>query len=330
MNGGELVSLVMPAYNHARFIEEAVQSVINQTHENIEFLVLDDGSSDGTFEALQKMRPACEKRFARVVMERQANQGTALTVKRLFSQAEGRFVTSLASDDVLHSDYVRVCHDFLSKNNDYGAVNVESDLIDEGSRPIYLSRYFKKISSKEAACYMTFGDFVRHIHRDIDFNSDEFGRYENLLRGNHIQQGVFYRRELVDPAICFTEKAPLEDWFLALQLAKKTRIKFIEAPPLYHYRWHGRNISKQNSLMKVLAKRTLGHEVQLVAESGNPDLQKRFQSAFPYDRFFIKSFWLAVFRRHTLEGAEMMFKIWGLPALAIPEKLVGWLKKDLF
>jgi len=329
MSGAELVSLVMPAYNHARFIEEAVRSVMDQTYENIEFLVLDDGSGDATFEALQKMRPACEKRFARVVMERQANQGTALTLNRLFSQAEGRFLTALASDDVLHSDYVRVCHDFLSKNKDYGAVNVESDLIDEQSNPIYLNRYFKKVSYRPGARHKTFGDYLRHTYKNIDFKSDEFGRYENLLRGNHIQQGLFYRRELIDPSACFTEKAPLEDWFLALQLAKKTRIKFIEAPPLYHYRWHDRNTIKQNSLMKVMAKRTLRHEAQMVAESGDSGLQKRFQDAFPYDRFFIKSLGLLVFRRHTLEGAAMMFKIWGLPALAIPEKLVAWLKKAL-
>jgi alpha-1,3-rhamnosyltransferase len=136
MSGHDLVSLVMPAYNHARFIEEAVQSIIDQTYENIEFLVLDDGSSDNTFDVLLKLRPACEKRFARVVMERQSNQGVVLTLKRLFSQVNGRYLTSLASDDVLHSDFVRISHDFLSKNNNYGAVNVESDLIDEHSRPI--------------------------------------------------------------------------------------------------------------------------------------------------------------------------------------------------
>jgi alpha-1,3-rhamnosyltransferase len=75
MSGGELASLVMPAYNHACFIEEAVRSVIDQTYENLEFLVIDDGSSDATWEILQKLRPACEKRFARLIMERQSCKG---------------------------------------------------------------------------------------------------------------------------------------------------------------------------------------------------------------------------------------------------------------
>jgi hypothetical protein len=171
---------------------------------------------------------------------------------------------------------------------------------------------------------------LRHIHSDIGFSSNEFGCYENLLRGNHIQHGLFFRRELIDPATCFTEKAPLEDWFMALQIAKQTRIKFIEAPPLYHYRWHDRNTIKQNSLMKHFAKRTLRHEARMVAASGDSDMQKRFQSAFPYDRFIIKSFGLDVFRRHTLEGSPLTIKIFGLPPLVIPEKLITWLKKALF
>jgi alpha-1,3-rhamnosyltransferase len=329
MSGHDLVSLVMPAYNHASFIEEAVQSVIDQTYENIEFLVLDDGSSDNTFEVLQKLRPACEKRFARVVMERQSNQGTSLAWKRLFSQVNGRYLTALASDDVLHNDYVLICHDFLSKNNDFGAVNVESDLIDEYSRPIYRNRYFKRVSSTQVARYKTFGDFLRHIHSDIDFRSDEFGRYENLLRGNHIQQGLFFRRELIDPAACFTEKAPLEDWFLAMQIAKQTRIKFIDAPPLYHYRWHGRNTMKQPSLVVDLAKQTLRHEARIVAMSDDLALKNRFNSAFPYDRLLFKSFWFHAFRRCTPEGANIMVKVLGLPPCPVPDQLVCGLKKAL-
>jgi len=328
MSGNDLVSIVMPAYNHARFIEEAVQSVIDQTYKNIEFLVIDDGSSDSTFELLQKMRPACEKRFVRMVMERQPNQGTALTLKHLFSQVKGRFLTSLASDDVLHSDFVQICYDFLSKNNDYGAVNVESDLIDEQSRTIYWNRYFKSVSSMEAV-YHTFGDFLRHIHQHIDFKSDEFGRYESLLRSNHIQHGLLSRRGLFEQADCFTEKAPLEDWFMVLQIAKQTKIRFIETPPLYHYRWHGHNAIKQHDLMRNFAERTLRHEAQLVAASGDLNLQKRFQSAFPYDRFFFKSSWLDIFRRHTLEGAKITVKVLGMPALVIPESLITWVKKVL-
>jgi hypothetical protein len=167
---------------------------------------------------------------------------------------------------------------------------------------------------------------LRYIHRDIDFKSDEFGRYENLLRGNHIQQGLFYRRELIDPPTCFTKKAPLEDWFLALQIAKQARIKFIDTPPLYHYRWHSRNTIKRSGLMVNLTKQTLLHEARIVAISGDLALQNRFNSAFPYDKSFFKSSWFNVFRRHTPEGANMMVKVLGLSPWLVPDRLTFWLK----
>ena len=48
-----LVSIVIPAYNHEKYIKETIKSLINQTYENLELIVIDDGSTDSTFEKLQ-------------------------------------------------------------------------------------------------------------------------------------------------------------------------------------------------------------------------------------------------------------------------------------
>ncbi len=81
----DLVSVTISAYNHERYIEECIRSIIAQTYENIELLVIDDGSTDRTFEILQSLKPECEKRFVRVVFETQKNQGTKITGNKFLS-----------------------------------------------------------------------------------------------------------------------------------------------------------------------------------------------------------------------------------------------------
>ena len=87
MNTDDLISVIVPAYNHEKYIEECIRSIMAQTYQNIELLVIDDGSKDGTFEILQSLKPECEKRFVRVVFETQENQGTCVTLNRLIDLA---------------------------------------------------------------------------------------------------------------------------------------------------------------------------------------------------------------------------------------------------
>ena len=65
-----LVSIVIPAYNHEKYIKETIKSLINQTYKNLELIVIDDGSTDSTFEKLQELKQECEERFVRVVFQK--------------------------------------------------------------------------------------------------------------------------------------------------------------------------------------------------------------------------------------------------------------------
>ena len=65
MSINPLVSVIIPAYNHEKYIKKAIESIINQTYENIELIIVDDGSDDFTWNKIQEMKPLCEKRFRR-------------------------------------------------------------------------------------------------------------------------------------------------------------------------------------------------------------------------------------------------------------------------
>lgn len=93
------VSIVIPAYNHGRYIAEAIESVLAQDHPLVELIVIDDGSTDHTVEVLNKYADR-----ARVLS--QTNKGQATTINRGWSEARGDVLSYLSADDRLEPDAV--------------------------------------------------------------------------------------------------------------------------------------------------------------------------------------------------------------------------------
>lgn len=106
MNDGKaadtpLVSVVVPVYNAARFLEKTVMSVLNQTYRNFELIMVDDGSPDQSLEILREF----EKRDPRVrVIAYKPNQGAAHARNTGIEQAKGMYIALLDSDDVWKED----------------------------------------------------------------------------------------------------------------------------------------------------------------------------------------------------------------------------------
>lgn len=96
-----LVSVIMPAYNAEKYIEEAVSSVLSQTYKNWELLILDDCSSDCTAEIAEYFA-SLDTRIR--LLRNPQNMGVAKTRNRGFDIAKGEWIALLDSDDVWHSD----------------------------------------------------------------------------------------------------------------------------------------------------------------------------------------------------------------------------------
>ena len=90
------VSVIIPSYNHSKFIEECIVSVFNQTYSNIEVIVIDDGSSDGSDELLRQL--SFKYPFNLILKH---NEGVCATLNRGIKIAKGDFITFIASDDFM-------------------------------------------------------------------------------------------------------------------------------------------------------------------------------------------------------------------------------------
>src|SRR6185503_13231292 len=121
-----LVSIVVPSYNHARYLREAIDSILAQDYPRLELIVIDDGSTDGSSEILR----GYGKRFH---WELQQNQGQVATLNRGWLMSKGEIIGYLSADDLLLPGAVSAAVHCLDANPDAALAYCDFNLIDPAS-----------------------------------------------------------------------------------------------------------------------------------------------------------------------------------------------------
>ncbi len=258
-----LVSVIIPAYNHENYVQETINSIINQTYQNIELIIVDDGSRDSTWQKIRALENKCKERFSNISFETQENQGTCATLNKLLSKVQGEFVYLIASDDIAKPKAIEIELDFLKHHPDYGLVVGNSEIIDLKSKVCYWDKKRNIEYSKIKAKYRTFVDHAKIGNKY--FNNKRFGTYETLYMGNYIPNGYLIRKNILDKIPKFTAKAPLEDWFMMLQLSKYTKFKYINKI-LFSYRWHDANAILNQEKIQEFSRKTRAYEMQIIQQ----------------------------------------------------------------
>lgn len=126
----ELVSVIMPTYNCGKYIEESIQSVINQTYKNWELIIVDDCSKDNTEEIVS----AYQKKDNRIKYTKfSENHGAAIARNTAVQQANGKYIAFLDSDDIWKSNKLEKQIKFMQDNN-YYFTYTNYQLIDENGK----------------------------------------------------------------------------------------------------------------------------------------------------------------------------------------------------
>lgn len=124
----EKVSIIMPCYNDGAYIEEAVDSVLKQTYDNLEIIIIDDGSDDGyTPEALRKLSNEKIKIYHTDHLRPAGARNYGIKM------ASGKYILPVDSDDRIEPDYVEKAVTILRDNSQIGVVYCEADLFGERS-----------------------------------------------------------------------------------------------------------------------------------------------------------------------------------------------------
>lgn len=249
-----IISIITPAYNHESYIQDTIYSVLDQDFPSIEFIIIDDGSTDNTSQKIEELGELCKNKLKCFKFIKQTNKGVVEALNEGLKNATGDFIYFLASDDIAHKTALSTLYEFLKDNPEYGLAVGNNDLIDSNGHRCYWDQNRECCYWHETATYLSFGDFLIQSRRDVNFHSQDFGTYQSLITGNYIPNGPMIRKNIMDEVGYFSKTAPLEDYFLMLQISKITKMKYLDKP-LFSYRWHGTNtIKNEESVLKKLLK----------------------------------------------------------------------------
>lgn len=106
------VTVIMPTYNQANFIIEAVNSILNQKHSNLELIIVDDGSTDNTPEILE----ALKLNDKRIIAITKTNGGTGSAINRGLKASTGKYCTWVSSDNFYYPEFLETLVDIMEFN----------------------------------------------------------------------------------------------------------------------------------------------------------------------------------------------------------------------
>lgn len=211
-----LVSVIMPAYNAEPFIAEAISSVLSQSVRDLELLVIDDCSTDGTYAlAMQQKDPRI------CVLRNDKNSGVANTRNRGIEQARGKYIAFLDSDDIWH--------------------------------PQKLQHQIEKLESAGAdLCYCSYAIIGRNGEKSrADYIVSETATFNDILKENYIQCSAMLIRAEVARKYMFNTDFFHEDYILGLNILKDGN-KAVGCPEIllsWRYLENSRSFNKKRAAM---------------------------------------------------------------------------------
>jgi glycosyltransferase involved in cell wall biosynthesis len=134
------VSIIIPCYNKVKWIGNTFNSVLAQTWDNIELILVNDGSTDGTREVISEYEPKFKERGFDVIIVDKKNQGLAAAVYNGLQRHTGKFVCQLDADDELDTKYVSTMAGELNENSDYEWAACDGYDINENST-VYITSF---------------------------------------------------------------------------------------------------------------------------------------------------------------------------------------------
>ena len=253
------VSVIIPSYNHARFLEQRIESVLNQTFQDFEIIFLDDNSTDNSREVFAKYANHPKITYA---IFNEINSGSPFKQwNKGFSLTTGEYIWIAESDDYASPKFLQTLVNVLDQRESVGLVYCQSSLVDENNNVI-LSTYHQWTDSIDTARWKA------------DYFNDGISECRNFLICKNIipnASAVLIRKSIYQKIDKYNDRFKVAgDWLTWTQILLKSDIVFI-SEPLNYFRTHENNVSRGKSRLSLIVKEALIiiKYIQLYAGSDN-------------------------------------------------------------
>ncbi len=260
------ISVLIPSYNHTQWINQAVDSVLTQTYQNIEVIIVDDCSSDGSQSIIKELAKKDSRIIYKLLPE---NIGAVLAMKEAFLLSSGEYVATISSDDTWCKDKLQKQIEMLNSSN-YGAVFTKVHFVNQ----------YGKAKKKQKNMF--------NVPKEINIQNRESILRFFALRGNFLcHPSVLIKKE------CYLEYGfydprfrSLPDFDFWVRLLFKYDISIIDEP-LVNFRIHTYNESGESNINNL--KRCMyEHTCILLTYFNNIITIQQLKGIFPIESAFIK------------------------------------------
>ena len=223
------ISVILPCYNHERFVRDALASALSQSLSDLEVIAIDDCSTDATLEVLREFD---DPRLT--IIEHGQNRGSAKTINEGIRRARGEYVSILNSDDVYHPERLKYCFE-IAEEHDFYLIGTDIDLLADAG----------EVSQDRKKSWLEwYGEIKNQYLESQDLNT-------TLLLGNLFitTSNIFCRRSLLNAIGPIADYRYVQDYDFVFRasVAYPRKIHWSEHRMLA-YRLHEANTIKEDDI----------------------------------------------------------------------------------